>query len=184
MEEEQKPDFWFVLRDMKRPNAHDSGYLSLLEMPELQGDLFIPLKQMIYNHFGKRIIKQIPLYQDLIFLHRSRPEAEAILKNIPSLQFRYVKGKKATPMTIPSSSMNDFIAVVQSTSDIIYYNIDEVSEELYGKRIRIIGGNLHGKEGRLLSRRGSKVKRLIVELPQCNLAASVSIDPDCIQLLK
>ena len=67
MEEEQKPDFWFVLRDMKCPNAHNSGYLSLLEMPELQGDLFIPLKQMIYNHFGKRIIKQIPLYQDLIF---------------------------------------------------------------------------------------------------------------------
>ena len=60
MEEEQKPDFWFVLRDMKRPNAHNSGYLSLLEMPELQGDLFIPLKQMLYNHFGKRKLSRDP----------------------------------------------------------------------------------------------------------------------------
>ena len=102
MEEEQKPDFWFVLRDMKRPNAHNSGYLSLLEMPELQGDLFIPLKQMIYNHFGKRIIKQIPLYQDLVFLHRSRPEAETILKKIPSLQFRGHRGQVSVPNSIVS----------------------------------------------------------------------------------
>ncbi|MEE1080812.1 MAG: hypothetical protein U0L19_06805 [Bacteroidales bacterium] len=37
-------------------------------------------------------------------------------------------------------------------------------------RIRIIGGKLHGIKGRLLSRQGSKVKRLFVELTECNLA--------------
>ena len=183
MEAEQKPDYWYVIRDMKRPNAHDSGYIALMEMTELNDDLFIPLKQMVYNQFGKRIVKQIPLFQDLIFIRRPRQEIEAILRQIPSLQFRFVKGKQATPMTVPAASMNTFIAAVQSTTDVIYYALNDVSEKLYGKRIRIIGGKLHGIEGRLLSRQGSKVKRLIVELLECNLAAAVTVELDCIQIL-
>ena len=53
MEAEQKPDYWYVIRDMKRPNAHDSGYIALMEMTELNDDLFIPLKQMVYNQFDR-----------------------------------------------------------------------------------------------------------------------------------
>lgn len=50
------------------------------------------------------------------------------------------------------------------------------------RRIRIIGGPLHGYEGSLVSVRGTTVKRLLVELPML-LAAAVEVEPEFIQLL-
>ena len=54
---------------------------------------------------------------------------------------------------------------------------------MYGKWIRIVGGGLDGFEGRLKSTRGSKVKRLIVELPGL-LAVGVEVDAQYIQFVK
>ena len=53
---------------------------------------------------------------------------------------------------------------------------------MYGRMIRIEGGPLDGYEGRLLSIRGSRVKRLIVEIPGL-LVAAVEGDPEYIRLL-
>ena len=50
------------------------------------------------------------------------------------------------------------------------------------RRIRIIGGLLDGYEGSLVTVRGSRVKRLLVEIPML-LAASVEVEPEYIQLL-
>jgi len=50
------------------------------------------------------------------------------------------------------------------------------------RRIRIVGGPLDGYEGTLLTTRGSKVKRLLVEIPHL-LAAGVEVNPDFIQLV-
>ena len=47
----------------------------------------------------------------------------------------------------------------------------------------IVGGRLDGYEGRLKTTRGSRVKRLIVELPGL-LAAGVEVDAQYIRLLK
>lgn len=49
-------------------------------------------------------------------------------------------------------------------------------------RIRIVGGTLSGYEGYLQSTRGSKVKRLLVEIPSL-LTAAVEVAPEYIQLL-
>ena len=51
------------------------------------------------------------------------------------------------------------------------------------RKIRIIGGPLDNYEGFLLTVRGSKVKRLLIELPTF-LAASVEVEPEFIQLIK
>ena len=48
---------------------------------------------------------------------------------------------------------------------------------MYGRMIRIEGGPLDGYEGRLLSIRGARVKRLIVEIPGL-LVAAVEVDPE------
>ena len=50
------------------------------------------------------------------------------------------------------------------------------------RRIRIIGGPLHGYEGSLVTVRGTTVKRLLVELPML-LAAAVEVEPEFIQFL-
>jgi hypothetical protein len=53
---------------------------------------------------------------------------------------------------------------------------------MYNRPIRIVGGLLDGYEGTLLTTRGSKVKRLLVEIPHL-LAVGVEVDPDYIQLI-
>ena len=63
-----------------------------------------------------------------------------------------------------------------------YYSVDEVSSLNCGHRIRIVGGYMDGQEGRLLSVRGSRTKRLVVELPNL-LAVSVEIKDEYIQIL-
>ena len=48
--------------------------------------------------------------------------------------------------------------------------------------VRIVGGPLDGYEGRLLSVRGSRVKRLLVDIPNL-LVAGVEVQPEYIQVL-
>ena len=53
---------------------------------------------------------------------------------------------------------------------------------MYGRRVRIVGGALDGYEGRLLSLRGTRVRRLLVEIPNL-LTAAVEVSPEYVQLL-
>ena len=48
--------------------------------------------------------------------------------------------------------------------------------------IRIVGGTLDGYEGTLVTVRGSKRKRLLVEIPML-LAAAVEVEPEYVKLL-
>ena len=50
--------------------------------------------------------------------------------------------------------------------------------------IAIIGGRLNGLEGRLMSKRGSKHKRLLIDLEECNLSAAIQVEAEYIQLIK
>ena len=53
---------------------------------------------------------------------------------------------------------------------------------MYGRTVRIIGGTLDGYEGKLLTVRGSKIKRLLVELPGF-FSVGVKVEPEYIRLL-
>ena len=59
---------------------------------------------------------------------------------------------------------------------------EEITPAMRNRKIRIIGGPLHGYEGSLVTVRGTTVKRLLVELPML-LAAAVEVEPEFIQLL-
>lgn len=54
---------------------------------------------------------------------------------------------------------------------------------MYGKEIEVIGGPLDGYRGRLLSMRGTRKRRLVVEIPDF-LAAAVEVQPEYIQYVK
>lgn len=122
---------------------------------------------------------------DLLFVHKSREELDSIVRRIETLQFRYVRGgKQYEALTVRHEAMQAFIKAVEGSDRVEYYTPMEVSPQLYGKRIRIIGGPLDGIEGRLMNKRGSKTKRLIIDLNMCNLSAAVQLEPEYIQLLK
>ena len=101
------------------------------------------------------------------------------------LQYRYVRGgKQFEAMSVRAEGFKKFKDAVEQTDNVEYYSYEEVSPQIYGKQIRIIGGCLNGFEGRLISKKGSKFKRLLVDLWECNLAAAIQVESEFIQLMK
>lgn len=171
---------WYALRDLTRSNARRPGY-KLLDKEGLE--VFTPMRRRTVVRRGVRILEEVPFMQDLLFVHETRERLDPIIRKTETLQYRYVCGGYRKPMTVPGADMERFIAAVRSTSTPRYYRPDELTPSMYGKRVRIVGGPLDGYEGHLLSARGTKVRRLIVELPNL-LTTAVEVQPDLLEMLK
>ncbi len=124
-----------------------------------------------------------PYIPDLLFVHSSREALDPIIRSIPTLQYRFPKGGQyMKPMVVPNADMERFIRVVKASENPRYYLPEELPESFCGRRIRIVGGPLDGCEGKLLTIRGSKKKRLLVELPDF-FYVGVEVNPEFIELL-
>lgn len=173
-----------MLRDLARPNSKFPAYKALQAIPDMRGCMFIPMKQQVFTELGKRVVRMVPYMSDLLFVHKTREELEPIVNKIATLQFRYVRGgRQFEALTVRDDAMQRFIQAVEQTDIVKYYSLDEVSPRLYGKQICIIGGRLNGFKGRLMSKRGSKVKRLLIDLEECNLCAAIQVESEYIQVL-
>lgn len=178
-QEDDEQKCWFVMRDLKRPNAKLPAYKQL---EEEHCEVFTPLKWVLKIKNGKRVREKIPFIQDLLFVHGKKSEIDTIIKGIPTLQFRYQKGAYLKPMIVRDSDMNRFIHAVSVSENPKYYHPEEITPNMYGRTVQIIGGNLNGYRGILLTTRGSKTKRLLVELPNF-FSVGVEVKSDYIELL-
>lgn len=180
--------YWFVLRDLKRPNAKDPAYKVLQE--GTYGPLekvFTPMIQVVHRRPStrKKIVQWVPVVRDLLFVYESRQVLDPIIESISTLQYRFVaNGKPRELMTVPEEEMEHFIRFIETAKEVKYYHLDEVSPALYGKRIRIVDGELDGTVGRLLAKRGTRRKQIIVDLKEQNLSATAYIESEYIELLE
>lgn len=168
---------WFVMRDLTRCNAKLPAWQMLDDMGI---ENFTPKIQKIITLNGKRQCKTFPIIHDLIFVHDSRTVIDPIVAKVRTFQYRFLGGGKF--MTVTDKDMNDFIRAVESSSRPQFYRPEEITPDMRKRKIRIIGGRLNNYEGFLLTVRGSKRRRLIVEIPTL-LAAAVEVEPEYIQLL-
>lgn len=171
---------WYVMRDLKRPNAKHPAYKQLEE----QGfEVFIPMKWILTVREGKRTREKVPVIQDLLFVHTTRDDLDPIVEKTSTLQYRYVRGDAfRNPMTVREADMERFMCAVNMSDNVEYYLPNELTPGMSGRIVRIVGGSLNGYEGKLLTVRGSKTKRLLVELPGF-FSAGVKVEPEYIQLL-
>lgn len=172
---------WYALRDLKRANATSPAYKLLSEVGI---EVFTPMmRRMVISKSGKKVGREVAIMPDLLFAYDTRQRLDPVVAKIPTLQYRYKKGGAyCEPIIVPEDDMNRFIGAVRSSESPKYYTSDEISLLNCGHRIRIVGGYMDGQEGRLLSVRGSRTKRLVVELPNL-LAVSVEIKDEYIQIL-
>lgn len=171
---------WFVMRDLKRSNAKQPAYIML---KNLNIEVFTPMIQKICNIHGKQVVIEVPCIQDLLFVFAKKKELDAIVNVTKTLQYRFLRDGKRSPMTVREKDMQRFIQAVSSSATLRYYNPSEITTEMIGKRVKIIGGPLNEFEGRLHKVRGSRIKRLFIELPLL-LTASVEVEAEYIQVLK
>lgn len=170
---------WFVMRDLTRPNAKHPAYLMLREKGIRY---FTPMIWKIQVCKGKRQRREVPYMQDLLFVYDTRSVIDPLVEEVPTFQYRFLRHTYRVPMTVREKDMEQFIRAVELSASPQYYLPEEVTPDMRNRKIRMIGGQLDGYEGSLITVRGSKVKRLLVELPSL-LAATVEVEPEFIQLL-
>ena len=170
---------WFVLRDLKRANSKQPAY-KLFE--EKNVEYFTPMKSKLVVVKGKQVRKEVPCIPDLLFVHDSREVLDPIIDEVPTVQYRWVRNKYREPMVVSDAEMERFIHAVSVSGIPKYYLPEEITPAMLNRKIRIVGGPLDGYEGTLLTLRGSKVKRLLVEIPGL-LLAGVEVNPDYIQFI-
>lgn len=172
---------WFVMRDLKRRN---SNTLAIHELGKAGLEVFTPMTQMLMTLGGRRQRRDVPVIQDLLFVHETRATLDQFVAKFPTLQYRYLFGRPQNePMTVRDNEMEQFIYAVGASESPLYYRPGELTESMYGKKVRIMGGMLDQYEGRLLSVKGLRKRRLIVELPGL-ITAAVEVEPDYIQIVK
>ncbi len=171
---------WYVMRDLKRPNSKTLAYQYLSEKGF---EVFTPMKQRITICAGKKTIKQVPFIHDLLFVHTSQNALDPIVSVTPTLQYRWLRDVYREPMTVPDNDMERFIKAVRSSDEPQYFMPDEITPKMYGQKVRIIAGPLAGYEGFFTRVRGSRHKKLLVELPNF-FAVGVEVDAETIQFLR
>lgn len=168
------------MRDLKRRNAN---MLAIHELAKEGLEVFTPLKQMLMTIGGKRQRREVPVIQDLLFVHEVKEKLDIFVSEYPNLQYRYQLGKRSSePMVVRDEDMTRFIQAVGESENPIYYQPGELTKAMYGRKIRIVGGLLDSAEGNLLSVKGMRKRRLIVEIPDI-IAASVEVNPEYIEFI-
>ena len=165
---------WYVMRDLKRSNAKLPAYKMLMEKGF---EVFTPMVWKVVSRRGKRLRIQVPYMQDLLFVFDTRRELDPIVELVPTLQYRFVRGMYCEPMTVRCEDMERFITAVKSAESPCFYTPGEVTPDMIGHKVRIVGGPLDSYEGRLQKIRGSRSRRLFVELPAL-LTVSVEVNPE------
>lgn len=165
------------MRDLKRPNAKLPAY-KMLEEKKIE--VFVPKRWKLTVRQGRRVREEAPFMHDLLFVHASRLCLDPIVMRTPTLQYRWLRHAHSEPMTVSTPEMDRFMHAVGNSDSARYYLPEEITPQMYGRRVRIIGGPLDGYEGCLLTTRGSRVRRLLVGLSNF-LAAGVEVNPEYIQ---
>lgn len=168
------------MRDLKR---RTSNTLAVHDLAKAGLEVFTPMTQMVMKIGGRLQRRDVPVIQDLLFVHEAKEILDSVVEFTPTLQYRYQRGKtKNEPTIVRDEEMERFIFAVCNTENPQYYKPGELTEAMYGKSIHMIGGSLNGYEGRLLSLKGLRKRRLIVELHGL-LAAAVEVEPEFIQFI-
>lgn len=171
---------WFVMRDLRRRN---SNTLAIHDLTKAGIEAYTPMMQMLMTIGGRRQRREVPVIQDLLFVHEAKDKLDLYVARYPTLQYRYQRGHTAAePMTVRTADMQNFIHAVNSSTTTLYYRPGELTSAMYGRQVRIVGGLFDGYTGRLLSVKGMRKRRLLIELPGL-ITAAVEVEPEFIELM-
>lgn len=172
---------WYVMRDLKRANALEPAWKVL---SGLGFRVFTPMRNELVSRYGRRVSELRAVMPDLLFVESERAPLDAVVARIPTLQYRYVRGQGAgAVMQVRDADMERFMSALSGDyGEVRFYTPDEITPSMIGREIRIIGGALDGQRVRLLSKRGLRFPRLLVELPGI-LTATVTVTPEMVEMV-
>lgn len=155
---------WYFMCDQKRRNALHPAYKMLADKGF---EVFTPMITKMVVKGGQKKVMKVPLLTDILFIHGTETNINAILAKTPTLHYRFKKGGRYREhIIVADADMERFIYAAEHAEIKEFYALDSLPESLIGHRVTIQGGPLHGYSVLLKKMQGSKKKRIFVELPE------------------
>ena len=184
----QKADHeWFVLRVIY--NRTQKAY-SIMSTSDVQS--YMPMHYVIKKELGKKKRMLQPLLPNLFFVYATRETVNSIIKKkgeeTSVLKFYLDKTKpledngKHPPLTIPFTSMTNFIKATSTDSEHVRIVSAEQCHYKSGDIVKVIDGEFKGVTGRVARIAGQQ--RVVVEISGLCLVATAYIPTDFIKFIK
>ena len=146
---------------------------------------YVPKRYQVRTLHGKKVRSLQPVVANLVFVQASWNEIIEVKRHMDYLQFQtQVVERKRRVMVVGDAEMDQFIRVSEQwEADISYYRPDEL-EMANGERVRVIGGQFNGIEGRLVKITGKRQKRVVLQVEGV-LAIAITIEnPEYLELIR
>ncbi len=178
---------WFVLRVTY--NRTQKAY-SIVSTSDVQS--YMPMHYVIKKEIGKKKRMLQPLLPNLFFVYATRETVNSIIKKkgeeTSVLKFYLDKTKpledngKHPPLTIPFTSMTNFIKATSTDSEHVRIVSAEQCHYKSGDIVKVIDGEFKGVTGRVARIAGQQ--RVVVEISGLCLVATAYIPTDFIKFIK
>ena len=178
---------WFVLRVTY--NRTQKAY-SIISTSDVQS--YMPMHYVIKKEIGKKKRMLQPLLPNLFFVYATRETVNSIIKKkgeeTSVLKFYLDKTKpledngKHPPLTIPFTSMTNFIKATSTDSEHVRIVSAEQCHYKSGDIVKVIDGEFKGVTGRVARIAGQQ--RVVVEISGLCLVATAYIPTDFIKFIK
>ena len=178
---------WFVLRVTY--NRTQKAY-SIMSTSDVQS--YMPMHYVIKKEIGKKKRTLQPLLPNLFFVYATRETVNSIIKKkgeeASVLKFYLDKTKpledngKHPPLTIPFTSMTNFIKATSTDSEHVRIVSAEQCHYKSGDMVKVIDGEFKGVTGRVARIAGQQ--RVVVEISGLCLVATAYIPTEFIKFIK
>lgn len=152
-------------------------------LDELNAESFLPMCYRMVERDGIKKRRYLPAVSNLLFVRATAEELSILKHKIPVMQYKTVQeGGKHVKIIVPDRDMEQFIRVCEDNERKLQFLYpDEVNLEK-GTKIRVIGGPLDGIEGYFLRVKGSRNRKLIINIENF-LSVATEVSADMIEVL-
>ena len=178
---------WFVLRVTYNRTQKACDIISTANVQS-----YMPMHYVIKKEIGKKKRMLQPLLPNLFFVYATREAVNSIIKKkgeeTSVLKFYLDKTKpledngKHPPLTIPFTSMTNFIKATSTDSEHVRIVSAEQCHYKSGDIVKVIDGEFKGVTGRVARIAGQQ--RVVVEISGLCLVATAYIPTDFIKFIK
>ncbi|MDR1762933.1 MAG: UpxY family transcription antiterminator [Dysgonamonadaceae bacterium] len=148
-------------------------------LDEKEIEHFIPFRDVVVEHNGRRLKKNRPVLPGFIFLKADKKTALAVPVE-SNLKMSFIRNPETGLLiTIPEKQMRDFMFVLDFSEDAIRLENKDLRR---GDRVRVIKGDFVGIEGELVRIKGHK--RVVVRLEGLFSLATTYIPPSFLERIE
>lgn len=172
------PNRWFAIRVEYRGEMAVKRYLEEIGMEH-----FLPMQYREVVVRQRKVRKLVPLVHNLIFIHTTKPAIDRI-KATTDYPIRYMMqrdGAQSHPIVVPDDEMYNFIRVAGTHDDQLLCIPQEEVRLGRGDRVRVLSGPFAGATGVYMRVKGTRRRRVVVEIPGIAAIATASLDPSSVE---